>query len=50
MNHFHYDYQQQALSDNILELDKFLKRKGQWVTASDLAGEAIAKGVKDLGL
>lgn len=49
-NHFHYDYQQQALTANFLELDQFLKRKGQWVTASDLAREAIAKGVKELGL
>ena len=50
VNHFHYDYQQQALSDNILELDKFLKRKGQWVTAADLAREGVTKGLKELGL
>lgn len=50
VNHFHYDYQQQALSDNILEIDKFLKRKGQWVTAAELAKEGIIKGVKELGL
>lgn len=49
-NHFHYDYQQQALTANFLEVDQFLKRKGQWVTASDLAKEAMAKGVKELGL
>lgn len=50
VNHFHFDCQQQALSDNILELDKFLKRKGQWVTAAELAKEGIIKGVKELGL
>ena len=49
-NHFHYDYQQQALTDNFLELNQFLKRKGQWVTAADLAREGIAKGLKELGL
>jgi hypothetical protein len=49
-NHFHYDYQQQALTDNILEMDKFFKRKGQWVTAEDLAREGIEKGIKEFGL
>jgi len=50
VNHFHYDYQQQALADNILEAGKFLKRHGQWVTAGDLAREAIEQGLKELGL
>jgi hypothetical protein len=49
-NHFHYDYQQQALTDNFLEVDKFFKRHGQWVRAEDLAREGIAKGLKELGL
>jgi len=49
-NHFHYDYQQQALTDNILEMDKFFKRRGQWVTAADLAREGIEKGLKEFGL
>jgi hypothetical protein len=49
-NHFHYDYQQQALTDNFLEVDKFLKRHGQWVRAEDLAREGIVKGLKELGL
>lgn len=50
VNHFHYDYQQQALTDNILEAGKFFKRHGQWVTASELAREAIEQGLKELGL
>ncbi len=50
VNHFHYDYQQKALTDNILEADKFFKRRGQWVTASDLAREGIEKGLKEFGL
>lgn len=50
VNHFHYDYQQKALTDNILEAEKFLKRKGQWVTAADLAREGVEKGLKELGL
>ena len=48
--HFRYDYQQKALTDNILEADKFFKRRGQWVTAADLAREGIDKGLKELGL
>ena len=50
LNHFHYDYQQKALTDNILEADKFFKRRGQWVTAADLAREGIEKGLKEFGL
>lgn len=50
VNHFHYDYQQKALTDNILEADKFFKRKGQWVTAADLAAEGIDKALKEFGL
>ena len=50
INHFHYDYQQQSLSDNILDMDKFFKRRGQWVTALDLASEGIEKGLKEFGL
>ena len=48
--HFHYEEEQQALSDNILDFKKFVDRGGKWVTAMDLAREAIRKGVKDMGL
>ncbi|MBF0482655.1 MAG: hypothetical protein HQK81_13645 [Desulfovibrionaceae bacterium] len=48
--HFHYDEEQQALTDNILEIRKFMDRGGKWVTAMDLAREAIRKGVKEMGL
>jgi len=50
VNHFHYDYQQKALTDNILEAGQFLKRKGQWVTASELSTEGIEKALKEFGL
>lgn len=50
VNHFHYDYQQQPLTDNILDMGTFLKRKGQWVTAADLAREGVEKGLKEFGL
>jgi hypothetical protein len=48
--HFHYEEEQQALTDNILDIKKFVNRGGKWVTAMDLAGEAIHKGIKDMGL
>jgi len=50
VNHFHYDYQQRALTDNLLDAGKFLARKGQWVTAADLAREGIQQGLKEFGL
>lgn len=49
-NHFHYDYKQKALTDNILEADKFFKRRGQWVTAADLASEGVTQALKEFGL
>ena len=50
VNHFHYDYQQQALADNILDAPKFFKRHAQWITAGELAKEALEQGLKELGL
>lgn len=45
-----FDETQSALTTNLLEADKFFKRKGQWITARDLAKEGMQKAVKDLGL
>lgn len=50
VSHYHYDYAQKALADNLLEAGDFLKRKGQWVTAADLAREGMAKAIKEFGL
>lgn len=45
-----YEEKQVGLVDNILGVGDFLKRRGTWVTAEELAQEAVAKAVKELGL
>lgn len=45
-----FDETQQALTDNLLEIGKFMERKGRWVTAHELAQEGMDKAVKELGL
>ncbi len=46
---FHFNKEQKALSENILEIKKFFKRKG-WITAKELFTEGVIKGLKELGL
>ena len=45
-----FEEKQLGLSENLLNMGSFLKRKGQWVTAEDLSVESMRKAVKDLGL
>ncbi len=45
-----YDETQSALTSNLLDTGKFIKRGGKWVTARDLAKEGMVKAVKELGL
>lgn len=45
-----FDETQSALTSNLLDAGKFLKRGGKWVTAHDLAEEGMEKAVKELGL
>ncbi|NCC23755.1 MAG: hypothetical protein EOM25_00950 [Deltaproteobacteria bacterium] len=47
---FHFDEAQIALSQNILEAPTFVRRGGKWLTARELAGEGIHRGLEDLGL
>lgn len=42
--------EQKALSDNLLELPSFIKRKGKWISAREMAGEAADTVVKELPL
>lgn len=37
----HYSETQQTLNENVLQLGKFLKRKGRWVTAEEIAAGAV---------
>lgn len=45
-----YDETQSALTSNLLDTGKFLKRGGKWVEARELAREGMEKAVKELGL
>ena len=45
-----FDEAQSALTNNLLDADKFFKRGGKWITAHDLAQEGMVKAVKELGL
>jgi len=46
----HFDETQKALTDNLLELPKFMKRKGEWVPADVLAREGLDAGLTEMGL
>ncbi|MBD5640981.1 MAG: hypothetical protein HDQ91_00995 [Desulfovibrio sp.] len=50
MNRSIYEEKQVGLVDNLLTVGDFVKRKGQWVSARDLAVEAMTQAVRDLGL
>ena len=45
-----FEEKQAGLTDNLLQMGSFLKRKGQWVTAEELTEEGMNKAIKDLGL
>ena len=47
---YHYEETQVALSDNLLTIDAFVSRGGQWVMAEKLAKEAITKALDQFGL
>ncbi len=42
---FVFDEDQKALTDNIFGIGKFFKRGGKWITAEQLSGEGIEKGL-----
>jgi len=45
-----FEEQQVGLSENLLTVDKFFKRKGRWISATELTQEGIRKAIKDFGL
>jgi hypothetical protein len=47
---FHFEERQQALTENILDADKFFRRSGKWVSARELARDGIRQALEDLGL
>ena len=50
IGHSVYEVEQQGLTENLLTVGDFFKRQGKWVTAEELAREAMIKAVKDLNL
>ena len=50
IGHSVYEVEQQGLTENLLNVGDFFKRRGKWVTAEELAREAMIKAVKDLNL
>lgn len=47
---FHFDQEQQSLTENLLTFSSFLKRRGKWISAEALAREGIVQGLEELGL
>ncbi|MCA1945609.1 MAG: hypothetical protein LDL30_10065, partial [Desulfovibrio sp.] len=50
VGHFRYAESQVPLSANLLTVDKFLARKGQFVLATDLGREGVQQAVARMGL
>ena len=46
----HFEETQESLSTNILAMNKWLKRKGKWITAQQLAEEGMSEAIQELGL
>ncbi|EPR31449.1 lipoprotein [Alkalidesulfovibrio alkalitolerans DSM 16529] len=47
---FVFDETQEALSANLLEAGKFFERGGKWISADEMATEAIKAAIRRLGL
>lgn len=47
---FHFDEEQQSLSENLFSINRFFKRGGKWVSARQLATDGINMGLTELGL
>jgi hypothetical protein len=47
---FHFEETQESLSNNLMNLSKFVARKGKWISALQLAEEGMRQGIKELGL
>jgi len=45
-----YEEEQVGLVDNLLTVDKFFKRRGRWVSATELTQEGIRAAIKEFGL
>ena len=50
LRRYRFEETQQPLSENLLEVGKFVSRGGKWVSAEELALEGIEQAIKELGL
>ena len=47
---FLFDREQKALTENLLQIGRFLRRGGRWVRAEEIAAEGIHAALRDMGL
>lgn len=47
---FIFDREQKALTENLLQIGRFVRRGGRWVRAEELADEGIRAALRDMGL
>ncbi len=50
LSRFHFEETQESLTNNLMNISKFVERKGKWITPLQLAEEGMRKGIKELGL
>ncbi|SIO29792.1 hypothetical protein [Halodesulfovibrio marinisediminis] len=50
LSRFHFEETQESLSNNLLNIKKWFKRKGKWITAEQLAEEGMRQAITELGL
>lgn len=50
VSRFHFEETQESLSNNLLNIKKWFKRKGKWITAEQLAEEGMRQAITELGL
>lgn len=50
LGRYRFEETQTSLLGNLLTLKKFVNRKGQWITANQLAAEGMRTGLEELGL
>lgn len=50
ISRFHFEETQESLSQNLLNIKKWFKRKGTWITAEELAQEGMRQAITELGL
>jgi len=50
LKRYPFEEEQIGLTDNLLTVDKFFKRRGRWVSATELTQEGILAAIRDFGL